>query len=81
MIINVRTETERTEALTIRLLSKDFSNLGNFGLSLGFSGTIYLTFKELESLVYEANAALYEYAEREANEFAGLVPTDAESLS
>lgn len=81
MIISVRTETKERDALVIRVLPKDLSNLGNFGLGLGFAGTIYLTTKELESLVYEANAALYELEEREANEFAGLVPPDAESLS
>lgn len=81
MIISVRSETKERDDIVIRVLSKDLSTLGDFGLGFGFAGTIYLTVKELETLVYEANSALYEYAEREANEFAGLVPTDAEALS
>ena len=79
MIINVSTRTE--ERFSITLVDEIYrSAIGEFRVSMGLSNSIYLTKAELETLMYEAQSALYEWEEVEsrAND---AVPADAPSLS
>lgn len=68
------------EPLDIRLIEPKYNTLGDFALNLGFSNSVYLTLKELLTLKYEVEGALYEYEERQANATLSVVPADAPTL-
>ena len=69
------------ERIEVRLVDPKYDTLGDFALKLGYDTSVYLTLKELLTLKYEVESAIYEYEERQGNAALSVVPTDAPTLS
>ena len=80
MIINVSTRTD--QKFSIGLVDPVFrKTIGEFRLNMSLDNSVYMTKAELETLMYEAQAALYELETEAENRADDAVLSDADSLS